>query len=96
MLALLCVLFRKAGWLKRLSYEDAARMIGKHFPEIDDKLLNTLQLHELAEQNPEGYSLLDAAIERRIEQMKPFTFRQILFPLPGTAYYSICPPQSYK
>ena len=75
---ILLPLFRKAGWLKRLSYEDAARLIGKHFPEIDDKLLNTLQLHELAEQNPEGYSLLDAAIERRIEQMKPFTFHKAI------------------
>ena len=75
---ILLPLFRKAGWLKRLSYEDAARIIGKHFPEIDDKLLNTLQLHEHAEQNPTGYSLLDAAIDRRIAQMKPFTFHKAI------------------
>ncbi len=75
---ILLPLFRKAGWLKRLSYEDAARLIGKHFPEIDDKLLNTLQLHELAEQSPEEYSLLDAAIERRIAQMKPFAFHKAI------------------
>ena len=30
---ILLPLFRKAGWLKRLSYEDAARLIGKHFPK---------------------------------------------------------------
>ena len=73
---ILLPLFRKAGWLKRLSYEEAARLIGKHFPEIDDKLLNTLQLHELSEQNPAGYGLLNAAIDRRITQMKPFVFHK--------------------
>ena len=75
---ILLPLFRKAGWLKRLSYEEAARLIGKHFPEIDDKLLNTLQLHELSEQNPAGYGLLNAAIDRRIAQMKPFTFHKAI------------------
>ena len=27
---------------KTLNYKDAAKIIGKHFPEIDDKLLNVL------------------------------------------------------
>ena len=36
---------------KTLSHEEAARLIGLHFPEIADKLLNTLQLHQQSQQN---------------------------------------------
>lgn len=67
-------LCRKAGWLKRMSYEEAARRIGEHFPEIDDKLLNTLQLHNLSDEDTRSRELLHAAIDRRIAQMKPFSF----------------------
>ncbi|GAB4396274.1 MAG: ATPase [Microscillaceae bacterium] len=34
------------GLNRPLSDEEAARQIGQHFPEIDDKLLNTIQLHK--------------------------------------------------
>ena len=29
---------------KGINYEDASKIIGNHFPEVDDKLLNVLQL----------------------------------------------------
>ena len=32
---------------KVINYTDAAAIIGSHFPEIDDKILNILQLNEL-------------------------------------------------
>lgn len=69
-------LCRKVGWLKRMSYEEAARRIGAHFPEIDDKLLNTLQLHGLSDKDARSRELLHAAIDRRISQMKPFHFHK--------------------
>ena len=28
-----------------INYEEASKIIGNHFPEVDDKLLNVLQLH---------------------------------------------------
>ena len=31
-----------------LNYKDAAKIIGKHFPEVDDKLVNILELSELS------------------------------------------------
>ena len=34
--------------LRGINYEDAARIIGEAFPEIDDRLLNTLQLNKLS------------------------------------------------
>jgi len=69
---------KKAGLLKRLSYEEAARIIGKHFPEIDDKLLNTIQLNKLLteESQIKSMDLLLASIDFKIEQIKPFGFHQ--------------------
>ena len=45
---------------KRLSYYDAAKIIGEHFPEVSDKLLNLLQLKELSQK--EDSALLLASI----------------------------------
>ncbi|MFT4877854.1 MAG: hypothetical protein ACI8XY_000819, partial [bacterium] len=40
---------------KRLSDEEAAKIIGKHFPDVADKLLNVIQLKQ---QNSKNYDLL--------------------------------------
>ena len=39
-------LLKMHGLGKRISREEAARIVGKHFPEVSDKLLNLLQLME--------------------------------------------------
>ena len=55
---------------KKMSDEQAAVIIGKFFPEISDKLLNTLQLsHELSQDSDN--QLLIATIEQRTEHLKP-------------------------
>lgn len=55
---------------KRMSREQAARIIGSHFDEIQDKLLNVLQLKSQAG-SMEDSSLLLAGINQKIEQIKP-------------------------
>lgn len=57
-----------------LSYQDAAVLVGKHFPEVNDRLLNTLQLHSVGESNP----LLIAAIEQKTKELKPVPFQQAI------------------
>ena len=58
---------------KKMSDEQAAVIIGKFFPEISDKLLNTLQLsHELTQDSDN--QLLIATIEQRTEHLKPINF----------------------
>lgn len=59
------------GALSQISDENASREIGKYFPEIDDKLLNTIQLS----QSQGDSDLIIASINRRMEDMKlvPFT-----------------------
>lgn len=57
-----------------LSYEDAAVIIGKHFREIQDKLLNVLQLKK-QETDFGSVALLEAGIEQKIKDLRtiPFT-----------------------
>jgi len=57
---------------RRISHEDASAMIGKHFPDVSDKLLNTLQLRGQAEQKESA--LLMASVDQRIEELKPVNF----------------------
>ncbi|MBI1308041.1 MAG: DUF4175 family protein [Bacteroidetes bacterium] len=57
---------------KRLNYDQAAVIVGKHFEEVGDKLLNTLQLGKDAGNN----LLLQAAIEQKTAQLSPVPFQQ--------------------
>ncbi len=57
---------------KIISYEKAAQIIGTHFTEIKDKLLNILQLHSVAG-NSESQLLL-AAIDQKAVELKPIDF----------------------
>ena len=49
-----------------LTYDQAARIVGEHFPEVKDKLLNTLQLQQQVD-NAQGadVTLLAASIDQR-------------------------------
>ncbi|TNE82062.1 MAG: DUF4175 domain-containing protein [Bacteroidetes bacterium] len=84
LLVLLFVLYRfiwipLRGLLKLgkvLSHEEASSIIGKHFPEVSDKLLNTLQLHSLAGSSQN--ELLLASINQKITQLKPIPFVQAI------------------
>ncbi len=55
-----------------LSYEDAAIIIGKHFGEVQDKLLNILQLRN--QSDSVSVSLLEASIEQKIKDIRPVPF----------------------
>lgn len=58
---------------KKMSHEDAALLIGRFFPEVQDKLLNTLQLSDTAETEASN-ELLVATIEQRTRQLAPLRF----------------------
>lgn len=70
-------LIRLMGIARGISMTYAAGIIGRHFPQIEDKLLNLLQLQELGK----GSALKDAsndlllgAIKQKELQLKPFPF----------------------
>ena len=56
---------------KGIDYHAASKIIGQHFPEVNDKLLNVLQLH----QTPSESELLLASIEQKSLELKPVPFK---------------------
>ena len=58
-----------------MSYKEAAVLIGKFFPEIKDKLLNTLQLTDNIDNNSDN-ELLIATIEQRTQNLQTFNFSE--------------------
>ncbi|ARV09718.1 hypothetical protein BTO05_08705 [Winogradskyella sp. PC-19] len=59
---------------KGIDYETASKLIGNHFPEVDDKLLNVLQLN----QNNQQSDLLLASIEQKSAELKPIPFQMAI------------------
>ena len=57
---------------KTINYEQASGIIGDYFPEIKDKLLNTIQLQNQAEGSEN--ELLAASINQRIKTLSPIKF----------------------
>lgn len=55
-----------------LNYEQASQIIGSHFPEVKDKLLNVLQLQHVASKSDQ--SLLEAAIRQKTNELQPIPF----------------------
>lgn len=59
---------------KGISNKEASLLIGKHFPQIDDKLYNLLELAE----NKSTSELLMAAIEQRSEDLSQVSFSKAI------------------
>ncbi len=68
-------LIKLCGLGKQLTPEQIASIIGKHFPEIDDKLLNLFQLQTMqGNKKIKSSALLEAAIQSKSETLSPFPF----------------------
>jgi hypothetical protein len=63
---------RKLG--KIITHDQAAEIIGKHFNDVQDKLLNTLQLKRLIDSGELNTALLEASIDQKIDKLKPVPF----------------------
>ncbi len=62
-------LLRLAGFRQQLSHRDFALIIGRHFPEINDRILNVL---ELSKENSSSASidLIKASIEQKTKEIR--------------------------
>ncbi|WP_338759583.1 DUF4175 family protein [Bernardetia sp. ABR2-2B] len=58
---------------KQLPHNEAAKQIGKYFPQVQDRLLNVLQLHS-TNSNPQNSDLYQASIEQKASQFAPISF----------------------
>lgn len=61
-----------------LSNFQAAAIIGKHFPDVADKLLNTLELYTLQQSQASVSPLVLASIEQRTKLLSPIPFQQVI------------------
>jgi len=63
---------------KVISHEDASEIIGKHFSNVQDKLLNVLQLQSLQDSDHQpatnNYQLIEASINQKTKELKPIPF----------------------
>ncbi len=59
---------------KRIDHYQASNIIGKHFPEVSDKLHNTLELNDLVDENSDNNDILIAGIKQRTEKLTPIPF----------------------
>ena len=59
---------------KGINFETASKLIGNHFPEVNDKLLNVLQLNK----NPQQSDLLIASIEQKSQELQPIPFKSAI------------------
>ncbi len=74
---ILMPLSRMFNITKRMTYEEAARIVGDRFSEINDKVLNTLQLcKNNATISQHQLDLVTASIQQRIRLLKPIPFSQ--------------------
>ena len=67
-------LFRLLKLGKQINYVQASKIIGEHFYDVQDKLLNTLQLHEMAVNQPDS-DLLLASIEQKSKALSVIPFQ---------------------
>ncbi|WP_028891628.1 DUF4175 family protein [Tenacibaculum sp. 47A_GOM-205m] len=67
-------IFKIIGLQKGISFEEASKIIGNHFPEVKDKLLNVLQL----QQNNQQSDLLVASIEQKSKELQPISFNKAI------------------
>jgi hypothetical protein len=68
---ILMPIFKLVGLQQGISLTEASKIIGNHFPAVDDKLLNVLQLNE----NNRQSELLLASIEQKSARLKPIPFK---------------------
>ncbi|SEC42490.1 hypothetical protein SAMN04489761_2956 [Tenacibaculum sp. MAR_2009_124] len=67
-------IFKLIGLKKGISSEEASKIIGAHFPEVSDKLINILQLKNHSEQS----DLLLASISQKSEELQPIPFSKAI------------------
>ncbi len=67
---------------KGLDYDSASKIIGNHFPEVNDKLLNVIQLNR----NQRESELLVASIDQKVSEMQPIQFKSAVNYTKNTKY----------
>ncbi len=65
-------IFKLIGIKQGISEKDASAIIGNHFPEVKDKLLNMLQLQDIKKNS----ELIEASIQQKSSELLPVPFKR--------------------
>ncbi|TVZ52647.1 DUF4175 family protein [Dokdonia sp. Hel_I_53] len=68
---------------KGINYTDAADIIGNYFPEVNDKLVNTLQLKNIHQHS----ELSLASVEQKCKELEPIPFKLAIDLKKNTHYF---------
>ena len=71
---------------KSLSHREAAQIIGEHFNEVSDKLINILELKGIKRGNQ---SLIEASIDQKIKTIKLTPFKKAINWKKGSKSYNL-------
>lgn len=71
---ILLPLMKLIGIRKGITNHEASRIIGEHFSEVEDRLLNIIQLNSADSKN----ELLAASIEQKSKELSPIKFRRAI------------------
>ncbi len=71
---ILIPVFKLFGLSRGISEIEASKLIGNHFPEVKDKLLNVLQLHNSAYNS----ELISASIQQKSEELHFISFKKAI------------------
>lgn len=63
---------------KIISHEEAANIIGKHFSNVQDKLLNVLQLQNESTLSSSHSELIEASINQKTKELNPVPFNSAI------------------
>jgi len=70
---------KRYGIVKRMSHKEAAVIIGSLYGEINDKILNTIQLHESSKiVSSDQLALLNASVEQRVRTFGIIRFKNTI------------------
>ena len=71
---ILVPLFKLYSFGKRINRYQAAEIIGRFFPEVNDRLLNTLQLNDASQKAVPNIEFIQASVEQNAKKLSVFSF----------------------
>ncbi|MDD2635195.1 MAG: hypothetical protein PHW82_06810 [Bacteroidales bacterium] len=77
---------------KTIDYQQASKILGQYFPEIADKLQNTLELKQLIEKNHISKDIIIASINQRTQKLSPIPFLTAINLKKNFRYFKLLAP----
>ena len=77
---------------KTINHYQASQILGKHFPDVSDKLQNTLELKELSKSEHTSKDIILASINQKTQKLSPIPFLSAIDLKKNLKYFKILGP----